>query len=544
MAPMRDAILRPEAQPELGPIAGRSGVVSIAGVSDEAPIVLRDYQLGANASVRDMFAQGHRKVLGVMSMGGGKTVCFADLARQRHQEGQRTLVLVDQDELVWQAAKQIRRQAGVVPGIEKAEHRASLRDPIVVATVQSMSRRFVRYPADHFGLVVADECDKSTSTIWQGVLNHFDPHADVLGVTATPLRADRKSISTYYQAKAFDIGMFDLIRMGWLAKVTVRTVPLKIDIRGVSQDKGDYDLAELEAALKPYFLEICAAIKEHAANRRTLIFWPLIHTSRLFVDVAEQQGLTARHLDGQSPDRRSSQQDFRDGRFNVLSNAQLFGRGWDEPSVDCVINCRVTRHASTYRQLIGRGVRPSPETGKTDLLILDFLWQFQKFGVMRAADLIAKNARQAAAISAKVDAAGAVLDLEDVDHQVSLEHEEALLEEFRRQRKRRGTVFDALEWAATMDVRSLIEYEPETARDRRPMTGKQATRLEKAGFLLETVQDYGHADRIIKLLDLRIELGLATFKQVHWLRRYGHKGAMQVGFEEAKKLLDRYFGNG
>jgi hypothetical protein len=142
-----------------------------------------------------------------------------------------------------------------------------------------------------------------------------------------------------------------------------------------------------------------------------------------------------------------------------------------------------------------------------------------------------------------VDAAGDALDLEDVDRQVSAEHEEALLEEFRRQRKRRGTVFDALEWAATMDIRQLVDYEPETARDNKPMTQAQARRLEKAGFLLESVAGFGHAEKIVQLLDERIAKGLATFKQVHWLRRYGHADAMNVGFNEAKKLLDRYFGN-
>lgn len=506
-------------------------------------IELRDYQSGAIAAVFDRFAEGCRKVLGVMSMGGGKTVCFADIARRFRERGERTLILVDQDELVWQAVERVLDVTGVRAGIEKAELRSTLAAPIVVATVQTMARRGDRFPADHFGLVVADECDKSTSPLWQGVLGRFDPHALVLGVTATPLRADRRSISSYYEAKAFDVGMFDLIKMGWLSRITVRTVPLKIDVTKVSQSKGDYDPGELEAALLPYFLKICAAIREHAAGRRTLIFWPLIHTSRLFVEVAKDQGLNARHVDGQSPDRRESQQAFRDGRFNLLSNAQLFGRGWDEPSVDCVVNCRVTRHASTYRQLIGRGVRPSPETGKRDLLILDFLWQFQRFGVMRAADLIARNPRQRDAISAKVDQAGEELDLEDVDQAVSLEHEEALLEEFKK-RRGKGTVFDALDWAATMDLRELIDYEPETARDNKPITEYQARRLEKAGFLLESVGGRGHAERLVSMLDERIERRLASFKQVHWLMRFGHSraSALATGFDEASKLLDRYFG--
>jgi superfamily II DNA or RNA helicase len=516
-------------------------------------LTLRDYQrLACDRTWRMFWEEQYDRLLGVAATGAGKTIMFGDLARRAVEAGGRALVLVDQEELVWQAVGRIRDTTGMIADVEQAENQADPRSRVIVSTVQSMRRRLDKYRPDAFSLVVADEADRSAADQWKTVLEYFDGEAKVLGVTATPKRADRQDIMEYYQAKAFEISLFDLIRAGFLSRITVRTVPLKIDLRGIKQKKGDYDPVALDALLQPYFVEICDAIKTYASDRRVLIFWPLIHTSRSFVEAAIAQGLSPRHIDGRSPDRYQIQRAFRAGEFNVLSNALLLSRGWDEPSVDCVINCRVTRHETMYRQIIGRGTRiwcprrcpmacDHPEA-KRDLLLLDFLWQFERFNPMRPADLIAKNKRQAKDIGDKIDSMGGEVDLEWADGEAARDHEQKLIDEFKAKQKRKGTVFDALEWAANMDIRSLVDWEPETSRDLKPATEKQIARLEKAGFLLESVKGFGHAEKIIRVLDDRIRAGLASFKQVHWLRRFGHADAMNIGFEEAKKLLGREFG--
>jgi superfamily II DNA or RNA helicase len=359
---------------------------------------------------------------------------------------------------------------------------------------------------------------------------------------------------TYFQAKAFDIDLFDLIRLGYLARILVQTVPLEIDITEVQQKGGDYDEEGLAVALEPYFREICKAIKDHAAGRKVLIFWPLIRTSKAFVQVAGTEGIQAEHIDGtfDVKVRQEVHDRFKNGQISVVSNAQLLGRGFDGPWIDCVINCRVTRHPSTYRQLIGRGTRIycpqgcaetcQHEERKKNLLILDFLWQFEKFNIARPGDLIAKNKRQAAQLNEAVARTREASDLELLDSEVAAEHEKNLQAQFDANRARRGTIFDALEWAANMDIRDLIDFEPETARDTRPLTEYQINRLQKAGFALGSVTGYGHAAKIIAALNERIARKLCTFKQVHYLRKFGHPNPMNVGFQEAIQLLDGYFG--
>jgi superfamily II DNA or RNA helicase len=524
-------------------------------VSDEPPsrrITLRPYQREANELVwKFFFEEQYDRLLGEAATGSGKTVMFADLAQRMLAEGRgRTLVLADQDELIEQAVAKIRDTTGILADVEKAERRASLDSDVVVSTIQSMRSRLAKFPADHFGLVVADEADRSIADQWALVLEHFTG-AKKLGVTATPDRADRRSIMSFYQRKAFAISLFDLIRMRYLSRISVRTIPLKIDISKVSQTRGDYDSNQLATSILPYYAAIADAIKEFAGNRKTLVFHPLISSSQKFTEVALDRGLAFKHIDGQSPDRRLIQQQFRDGKIRGMSNALLLSRGYDDPSIDCIVNLRPTRHATMYRQIVGRGTRIFCPRGcseacnhaerKRDLLILDFLWQFERFNVMRPANLIAKDAQHADALQRKFERSSTQLDLQVADSEVAREIEEALINEFNRSRKRKGEYFDALEWAATMGQRELIDYEPETAYDAQPMTEQQKTRLQRAGFVVESVKGYAHAAQIINVLNQRMKKKLATFKQVHYLRRFGVKDALNVGFEEASQILSIKF---
>ena len=71
---------------------------------------------------------------------------------------------------------------------------------------------------------------------------------------------------------------------------------------------------------------------------------------------------------------------FHTGELNVVTNSMLWTEGFDEPSVDCIINLRATKSESLYRQILGRGLRLSPETNKENLLVLDFLWHSGRKG--------------------------------------------------------------------------------------------------------------------------------------------------------------------
>jgi len=173
----------------------------------------RPYQIAMLSAVRSGWEEFSKQVL-IAPTGCGKTWVFCHMAKEYADQGLRTLVLVDQSELAFQTVDKMQRAVGLKCAVEKAEMSASREAVVVVATIQSMMSRLDKWPSDHFGLVIADEGDKSICESWMRVLKHFDGTANVCAFTATPWRSDKKNLGTYYENIAFEATLFDFIGDG------------------------------------------------------------------------------------------------------------------------------------------------------------------------------------------------------------------------------------------------------------------------------------------------------------------------------------------
>ena len=159
----------------------------------------------------------------------------------------------------------------------------------------------------------------------------------------------------------------------------------------MSQQNGDFKASEIGTALDPYLEQIAEQMLVHCKNRKTVVFLPLVKTSQKFRDILNKKGFSAGEVNGNSADRAQVLQDFNDGKYNVLCNSMLLTEGWDCPSVDCIVVLRPTKIRSLYCQMVGRGTRLSPETGKDHLLLLDFLWMTERHELCHPANLICES---------------------------------------------------------------------------------------------------------------------------------------------------------
>ena len=104
------------------------------------------------------------KVLATAATGAGKTVMASALiyATVRSLK-KRTLFLADTDDLVDQGATGIFKASGLIASIEQATNQGNRSSMNVVGSIQSISQpaRLASWPADHFGLVIADEAHLS-----------------------------------------------------------------------------------------------------------------------------------------------------------------------------------------------------------------------------------------------------------------------------------------------------------------------------------------------------------------------------------------------
>lgn len=360
-----------------------------------APFELRGYQREAIVSVFRSWQQFHRSLL-IAPTGSGKTVIFGEITDQRQPAG-RSLILAHRDELIDQAIDKFRRFKGLFAAKEKAQDRADLDAGIVVASVQTLARtkRLERFHSNHFSTVIVDEAHHVLADTYQRIFGYLHPEK-TLGVTATPDRGDTRNLGRFFEDIAFEIGLVDLIKAGFLCPIKVRTVPVKIDISNVSTRAGDFSEEELAEALEPVLEKIAEAIGQYAQERKALVFVPLIRIADQFAGILRDKEFPAEMISGICTDRAEKLARFSTGETRILVNAMLLGEGYDEPSIDCVIVLRPTKIRSFYAQMVGRGTRIHP--GKTDLLLLDFLWISRQHNLAKPASLIAHDENEQTAL--------------------------------------------------------------------------------------------------------------------------------------------------
>lgn len=352
---------------------------------------LRDYQADALARVEAAEARGVRRQLGVAATGLGKTVMFCALAQRR---AGRALILAHRDELISQAAAKVREvwpgvDVGIVKGSQDEVH-----SHVVVASVQTLARqaRLARLTrpfgpdagllgrTDPFGLVVIDEAHHAAADSYGRVIAALDagqPHGPLLfGVTATPDRGDGKGLDDLFDEIVFSYDILWGIRSGYLADLRGLAVRIDtLDMGDVKVSRGDYEVGAagraLEAAGAP--ARIVEAWRQHAPDRRTLVFTPTVATAEHIAAEFVAAGVPAAFVSGETPldRRRDLLRRFGTGEIQVLANCAVLTEGFDEPRVDCVIIARPTRSRGLYVQMVGRGTRRHPD--KTDCLVMDIV---------------------------------------------------------------------------------------------------------------------------------------------------------------------------
>lgn len=509
---------------------------------------LRRYQQQARERIHAEWENGHTRTLLVLPTGTGKTIVFASVAADQVRAGDRVLILAHRGELLEQAADKLQRSTGLVSAVEKADATClNTWFRVVVGSVQTLQRtaRLERFPRDYFGTIIIDEAHHAITDGYRRILDYFGS-ARVLGVTATPDRGDMRNLGEVFDSLAFEYKLTDAIKEGYLCRIMAQTIPLKLDISSVTLSGGDYAVGDLGTALDPYLEQIAAEMAQRCKGRKTVVFLPLIKTSQKFRDLLNSHGFRAAEVNGQSTDRKEVLADFDAGKYNVLCNSMLLTEGWDCPSVDCVVVLRPTKVRSLYSQMVGRGTRLSP--GKTDLLLLDFLWMTDKHELCRPADLVCEDLAVARQMTENLAESGCPQDIEEAAVQASedvvAQREEALAKQLEEQRRKKAKLVDPLQYEMSIQAEDLAGYVPAFGWEAGPPTEQQAAALEKLGILPDAVESAGKASLLLDRLHKRRDEGLTTPKQIRCLEKYGFQHVGRWSFEQAKHMIDRIAASG
>lgn len=508
---------------------------------------LRPYQQEARERIFQEWEKVDRTLL-VLPTGCGKTIVFAKITEDCVRRGDRVLILAHRGELLEQAADKLAKATGLRCATEKAEESClGSWFRVTVGSVQTLMRekRLGQFPADYFDDIIIDEAHHCLSDSYQRVLEHF-PDAKVLGVTATPDRGDMRNLGQYFESLAYEYTLPKAIKEGYLSPIKALTLPLKLDLSGVGVQAGDFKSGEIATALDPYLYQIADEMLKYCADRKTVVFLPLVKTSQKFRDILNRKGLRAAEVNGESKDRAEVLEAFDRGEYDVLCNSMLLTEGWDCPSVDCIVVLRPTKIRSLYSQMVGRGTRLYP--GKDHLLLLDFLWHTERHELCHPASLICTDEEVAKQMTANIEEAGCPVDIEEAEKQaaedVVAQREESLANQLREMRRRKKKLVDPLQFEMSIQAEDLSGYVPAFGWEMAPPSEGQKRTLEKLGIFPDEIDNAGKASKLLERLDKRRQEGLTTPKQIRFLegRGFQHVGTWQ--FETAKNLIDRIAANG
>jgi superfamily II DNA or RNA helicase len=487
---------------------------------------LRPYQQAAFDSIQSGWGEAQRQ-LAVMATGGGKTILFSHLAAA---EPGRTLILAHRAELIQQAVAKLHAATGIFASVEMGDSRAIPGHGVVVGSVQSMRARLAKYDPQAFDLIITDEAHHVLAAEWQAVLKHFSA-ARILGVTATPSRSDNRKLGSFFQRLACEVTLLDLIRDGFLSPIRALKLPVQVDVSALRKKRGDLAAGDVGGALSPRLAAVADAVADEIWARKTLVFLPLCETSDSFAAALRQRGINARHVAGDSPDRAELLAWFSTPGPKCLCNAMLLTEGYDEPSVDCLVMLRATASSALYSQMVGRGTRLSP--GKEFCLILDPLWITGDHRLCKPADICAGSPEHRDALQAQLDLGEDLLAAEEKAQANMAESLERKLAEAAKKKAPRGLV-DPVAWALALHDGDLSHWTPTTDSEAEPATDSQLRELSEFGLWTEGEQMCrGYAAALLSRVAERKRLGLASPKQVAFLRRLGAPNADTMTAKEA-----------
>lgn len=519
--------------------------------------------------------------LACIPTGGGKTLVAAEVIKRKQPA--RAIFICHREELVWQARNSIQKHTGLDCGVEMGE--LHVKDslfgdaPVIIATVQSLNSnwrgrtRMSKFNPKDFGVLICDEFHHFTAPIFKNVMNYFrqNPNLRVLGITATPDRADEEALGQVCDTVAIDIEILDLIHRGFLVPIDQQFVQIGgLDFSHMRTTAGDLNGADLAAVMESEsnLQGVAGASIGIIGNRRSIVFTATVKQAETIASIFNRHragmcdwvcGATNKEV------RRQTLNKFKAGEVQVIANCGVLTEGFDDAGVEVIIMARPTKSRSLYAQMAGRSTRPLPglvdglatseerraaiaSSGKPSCLIVDFVGNSGRHKLMSSADILGgKVSDDAVAMAVKIAKAngGAIRmsdALDEAEEKIRLAAEQSRLAE----EARKARVLAKVKYAAR-SVNPFDVFDIQPVRERgwdngRTLSEKQKSMLQRAGINPDTLP-YAQAKQVLHEMFNRMDKHLCSFRQASLLKKHGYE-TKDLTMNDATKMISELANNG
>lgn len=337
---------------------------------------LYPYQSETLDRVRDAFRMGYKAPCLVEPTGAGKTVEIMAICRDAAQKGKKILVLTNRKILLAQAAEKL-DMGGVDYGIIAAGHQRKILPDIQIASIQSLHSwlKSDKIVLPHADLCIIDEIHSNTAAMAMEIMGRYDM---ILGVTATPVGL-KGVCDCLIQGTTYT----KLRELGRLVGVDVYS-PTEVSMEGLRQAKGEWSQKAMQQRVvqSGVFGDVLTHFNRlNPFHLPTLVFAPGVKESQHLVEhVFEANGITAAHIDGETPDyeRKELFRLHEKGDVAVLSSCGVLKEGFDAPWATHGVLLQVAGRLSTYIQIVGRLLRVC--SGKTVSTLQDHTGAWHRHG--------------------------------------------------------------------------------------------------------------------------------------------------------------------
>ncbi len=406
---------------------------TIAGGYDPAAGKERYYQVDCIQALLKGLRQGSDKMLVHMATGLGKTRIAVALCKALLDNGlaRRILFVVDRRLLAEQARDDgfsLISPTYKTAWVTTSSYKGHKHRDIHVVVIDTLEIIYSGIPSNYYDLLIVDECHRSINVSRKVIFDHF--LCSRIGLTATPRIAipkDPKTVSDEdlaildtYRLFGCDVGeptyQFDIdqgIEEGFLAPYKVHEV--KTHLTKIAEEEGvefDYVLdpderkkieldqakkLKLEQLNRKYLTEntakrIAEEIRKRTEYGEKMILFGVSQAHCLMLAKALNEVFND---DGSKSPRYAEPIISENAELNralkgwfkkpyqkpyIAVSVDIMSTGVDIPCVRYISFAALTRSVGKYIQMLGRGTRLDPKTGKFSFQALDFVGLCKRMG--------------------------------------------------------------------------------------------------------------------------------------------------------------------
>jgi len=422
----------------------------------------RKYQQDVINDALSQYEKGKSKLLIEMATGLGKTYTVAHLIKRLIQIDDRrpkVLFIAHQVEILLQSVTSFKNVLGIGDYSFSACFSGSEPEDtdFVFASFDTLYGQIDSISKERFDFVIVDEAHHTPARTYAEVVTLFKPRL-LVGLTATPYRADNKDVTIFFGGADGHIGKFDLVwalKHGKLAFPKYMVLLDDLDQDKIDQLESGLSISDLDKSL---FLhkkdqEVVriierTVVEKEIDNVKGIIFCRSIRHMKHLLGFFELGTATLVHSKMLDHERRENIRNFREGGFKFILVCDLFNEGIDIPETNLLVFMRYTGSRTIWLQQLGRGLRKTPN--KDYVHVLDFVGSLERLNEIK--ELSKSIERSPVDRESLIDDDDAYSNKHDVLHDSSIEvsySQEAvkvlaLIEQMKMQLNSRESLVDRL----------------------------------------------------------------------------------------------------